>query len=124
MPPESIHSVIVFVGGSTFKTEMPASVTYGGGCTRFILSFKQPMFSDQQVQRLLLQLQTGRLAPTRATNVAHVQQLKQRHAPDAERKCPACGSAMALRTAKSGASAGRQFFGCSTFPKCKVMQKV
>ena len=124
VPPDTIHSVIVFVGGSTFKTEMPASVTYGGGCARFILSFTQPVFSDQQVQDLVLQLQTGRLAPTRATHVAHVQHLQERHAPNAERKCPACGSAMALRTAKAGAQAGKQFWGCSTFPKCRVMQKL
>ena len=124
VPPETIHSVIVFVGGSTFKTEMPANVTYGGGCVRFILSFTQPVFDTRQVQRLVQQLQTGRLAPTRATHTAHVQQLKERHNPQAERKCPQCGSAMALRTAKSGANAGKQFWGCSTFPKCRVIQKL
>ena len=88
VPPDTIHSVIVFVGGSTFKTEMPASVTYGGGCARFILSFTQPVFDDRQVQDLLLALRSGRMAPTRATHSAHVQQLKERHAPNAERKCP------------------------------------
>ena len=124
VPPETIHSVIVFVGGSTFKTEMPANVTYGGGCVRFILSFTQPVFDTRQVQRLVQQLQTGRLAPTRATHTAHVQQLKERHNPQAERKCPQCGSAMALRTAKSGANAGKQFWGCSTFPRCRVIQKL
>ena len=59
VPPEAIHSVVVFVGGSTFKTEMPANVTYGGGCVRFILSFTQPVFDTRQVQRLVQQLQTG-----------------------------------------------------------------
>ena len=124
VPPEAIHSVVVFVGGSTFKTEMPANVTYGGGCVRFILSFTQPVFDTRQVQRLVQQLQTGRLAPTRATHIAHVQQLKERHNPQAERKCPQCGSAMALRTAKSGANAGKQFWGCSSFPRCRVIQKL
>lgn len=124
VPELAIHSVIVFVGGSTFKTEMPANVTYGGGCVRFILSFTEPVFDDQQVQHLVQQLQTGRLAPTRATHNAHVQQLKERHNPDAERKCPKCGSAMVLRTAKADAQAGKQFWGCSTFPKCRVMQKL
>ncbi|HEY9208868.1 MAG: NERD domain-containing protein [Acidovorax soli] len=124
VPPETVHSVIVFVGGSTFKTEMPTSVTYGGGCVNYILSFTQPVFDTRQVQRLVQQLRTGRLAPTRATHVAHVQQLKERHAPNTERKCPQCGSTMALRTAKSGANAGKQFWGCSTFPKCRVMQKI
>ena len=116
--------MVVFVGGSTFKTDMPANVTYGGGCVRFILSFTQPVFDTRQVQRLVQQLQTGRLAPTRATHTAHVQQLKERHNPQAERKCPQCGSAMALRTAKSGANAGKQFWGCSTFPRCRVIQKL
>ncbi len=122
VPPESIHSVIVFVGGSTFKTDMPANVTHGGGCARFIQSFTQPIFDAQQVRDLVLELRAGRMAPTRATHVAHVQRLKERHAPDAERKCPACGSAMVLRTAKSGAQPGKQFWGCSTYPKCRVMQ--
>lgn len=122
MPPDTVHSVVVFVGGSTFKTEMPASVTYGGGCARFILSFTQPVFDDPQVQDMFLESRGGRMAPTRATHIAHVQQLKERHAPNAERKCPACGSAIALRIAKSGANAGRQFWGYSTFPKCSVMQ--
>ena len=124
VPPQSIHSVIVFVGDSTFKNEMPASVTHGAECVRFIRSFKTRLFSDTQVQDLRKQLKTGRRPPNRATHVAHVQQLKARHAPENQRKCPACGSALALRTAKSGANAGKQFFGCSTFPKCKIVQEV
>lgn len=35
--------------------------------------------------------------------------------------CPKCGSEMILRTAKSGANAGSQFWGCSTYPKCRGM---
>jgi len=33
--------------------------------------------------------------------------------------CPKCGSRMVLRTAKSGAHAGEQFWGCSRFPACR-----
>lgn len=33
--------------------------------------------------------------------------------------CPQCGSAMVLRTARKGANAGSQFWGCSTYPKCR-----
>lgn len=33
--------------------------------------------------------------------------------------CPKCGSIMILRTAKRGDKAGQQFWGCSTYPKCK-----
>ncbi|MBK8030706.1 MAG: DUF2726 domain-containing protein [Chloroflexi bacterium] len=35
--------------------------------------------------------------------------------------CPKCGSAMILRTSKSGGTAGTQFWGCSNFPKCRGM---
>jgi restriction system protein len=33
--------------------------------------------------------------------------------------CAKCGSPMVLRTAKRGANAGNQFWGCSTYPKCR-----
>ncbi len=33
--------------------------------------------------------------------------------------CPRCGAGMALRTARRGANQGNQFWGCSTFPKCR-----
>jgi restriction system protein len=33
--------------------------------------------------------------------------------------CPKCGEAMVLRTAKKGANAGSQFWGCSAYPACK-----
>lgn len=33
--------------------------------------------------------------------------------------CPKCGSAMVLRTAGRGRNAGRQFWGCSKFPRCR-----
>lgn len=32
--------------------------------------------------------------------------------------CPNCGSAMVGRTAKRGANAGSQFWGCSQYPRC------
>lgn len=33
--------------------------------------------------------------------------------------CPQCGKPMALRTAKSGKNAGKQFWGCTAYPECK-----
>lgn len=34
-------------------------------------------------------------------------------------RCPHCGRTMALRTAKSGPHAGRQFWGCTGYPECR-----
>lgn len=33
--------------------------------------------------------------------------------------CPVCASAMVLRTAKRGANAGSEFWGCAKYPACK-----
>ena len=38
--------------------------------------------------------------------------------------CPKCGKTMVLRTAKSGKSAGKQFWGCSGYPDCKGVMNV
>jgi predicted RNA-binding Zn-ribbon protein involved in translation (DUF1610 family) len=34
-------------------------------------------------------------------------------------KCPKCGTDMVLRTAKSGANQGKQFWGCRNYPNCR-----
>ena len=33
--------------------------------------------------------------------------------------CPLCSSSMVKRTARNGSNAGGEFWGCSTFPKCR-----
>ena len=38
--------------------------------------------------------------------------------------CPECGSKMVLRTAKQGKFAGNQFWGCTSFPKCKKIVQI
>nr|MCR5042363.1 NERD domain-containing protein [Clostridia bacterium] len=39
-------------------------------------------------------------------------------------KCPLCGSDLILRTGKRGAYAGRQFYGCSSYPRCRYIRNV
>jgi hypothetical protein len=124
VPLETIHSVVTFVGGSTFKTDMPRNVTQGAGFISYIKSFRQPVFAEHQVEGLLRKLASGRLAPSFAVHREHVQNLNKRANPNAERRCPKCGSPLVLRTVKSGDKAGQQFWGCSTYPKCRVMQTV
>ncbi|SDF37629.1 Nuclease-related domain-containing protein [Pseudomonas seleniipraecipitans] len=101
---EHLHSVITFVGGSTFKTEMPANVTQGIGFVRYIKSFQQPVFSEADVDAMRHTLKTGRRAPTLATHREHAQNLKRRSDPTAERQCPKSGSALVIRTCKTGAN--------------------
>ena len=38
--------------------------------------------------------------------------------------CPRCGAELILRTAKKGVNAGKQFYGCSAFPKCRYIKNI
>ena len=38
--------------------------------------------------------------------------------------CPKCGVPMVLRTAGKGEQAGRQFYGCPNYPKCREIRPV
>lgn len=41
----------------------------------------------------------------------------------AKKLCPRCGSELVLRIAKQGENKGKQFYGCSSFPKCRYIEK-
>jgi hypothetical protein len=43
---------------------------------------------------------------------------------DDQKVCPKCESEMLLRTARKGGSASSQFWGCSTYPRCRYTMSV
>ena len=117
---QQFHSLVVFVGDSTFKTEMPENVTYGRGYVRFIKSKKQPVLSETEVDAILSKIGGRMLTRSIKTNSEHVKHVK--HIVSEKKKenmCPKCGSPMVLREAKNGQNTGKQFLGCSRYPKCK-----
>lgn len=124
LSPEKIHSVVIFVGGSEFKTNMPANVTYASGYISYIKSKTAILISSADVEAVTNAISAARKTPSLATNREHVQHVQRRLDPDAPRSCPNCGERMVLRTTKTGEFAGRKFWGCSAFPKCRTIQKV
>jgi restriction system protein len=44
--------------------------------------------------------------------------------PAAAPTCPTCGKPMVRRTARRGAQAGKAFWGCSGFPKCRTTMPI
>ena len=38
--------------------------------------------------------------------------------------CPRCGGKLVLRTAKRGPNAGKHFYGCSNYPKCRYISDI
>jgi len=45
---------------------------------------------------------------------------QQENAPN----CPDCGAPMKRRKARTGPNAGKEFWGCATYPKCKGIQEI
>ena len=66
-----MHSVVVFVGDSTFKTSMPENVTRGFGYIRYIKSKKDRVLTPRQVASVVKQVASGRLKASFATERAH-----------------------------------------------------
>ncbi len=75
--PEKIFSVIVFVGDATFKTPMPANVTYPRGYIKFIKSQKNIILSETEVQKTIEMIESGRLERSLKTHREHVQHVKK-----------------------------------------------
>lgn len=71
-----MHSVVVFVGDSTFKTPMPANVTQGLGYVRFIKSHRESVLSPEQVAEVREKVASGRLKASFATNRAHARHVR------------------------------------------------
>lgn len=118
---EQIHSVVVFVGDSTFKTPMPENVTYGFGYIRYIKSKVRHVLSSPEVAEIINKIETGRLTPSLRTHlehVAHVQEIKS--SKQNSFMCPRCGAQMILRTVKKGQKEGEKFWGCTAYPTCRV----
>ncbi|ELB2283210.1 NERD domain-containing protein [Vibrio alginolyticus] len=121
---EHLHSVIVFIGDSTFKTEMPPNVTYARGSIRYIQQFNDVVFSDNDYARLTESINRLKLKRGVITDLKHRKHVKEVVASKvSSNECPRCGSEMVLRETKCGENIGKQFWGCSTFPKCRAVKQ-
>ncbi|MHB8804387.1 MAG: topoisomerase DNA-binding C4 zinc finger domain-containing protein [Coriobacteriia bacterium] len=44
--------------------------------------------------------------------------------PSSARPCPRCGADLVIRRASRGANAGSNFWGCSSYPKCRYTEDI
>ncbi|MDY0095885.1 MAG: NERD domain-containing protein [Candidatus Vecturithrix sp.] len=114
-------SIVMFWGECEFKTPLPPNVM-SRGYTSYIKSHTAVVFSDQEVQEIAVALRDGMLPKSWTTRRQHVASLKERFSSITH--CPKCGSPLVLRTVKSGANAGSQFYGCTKYPACRHVAKL
>jgi len=77
LPETKVKSLIVFVGGSTFKTTMPENVTKGFGCIRYLKGDNQRILTEVEIEKIIKTIAQNRLAPGLKTHKAHVQHVKR-----------------------------------------------
>jgi hypothetical protein len=74
---KQMHSLVVFVGDSEFKTSMPDNVIYGGRFVQFIQSQKTKLLSPKQVLETSQAIEAHRLRRGFKTQRAHVLHVKR-----------------------------------------------
>lgn len=115
LPEDRFHSIVFFIGESTFKTPMPANVV-NERLAGHIGSYRQMILSPEEVSSTFQRLQQLKAEPGH-TRAAHLDSLKTRH--NSSTTCPKCGAPLVTRTARKGVNAGNQFLGCTQYPKCR-----
>jgi ssDNA-binding Zn-finger/Zn-ribbon topoisomerase 1 len=118
--PRCLHSVVVFVGSSRFKTPMPPNVLSRRELVPYIRSKTDVLLSDSQVEDSLRALRRSG-ASNVITGRRHVRNLRENRTNPT---CPRCGQAMVPRTAARGSNAGGQFWGCAGYPQCRATKDV
>ena len=122
---DSIFSVIIFIGDSTFKTKMPDNVTFARGGIEYIKSKQEGIFTNDEVADIIEQIESGRLECGFKTNRQHVKHVKAIVEQKSDIKsCTKCGSEMVLRKGTKGKNVGNEFWGCSSFPKCRNISEI
>lgn len=115
-----VHSLVVFVGDSHFKTKIPDNVTYGMGYIRYIQSKTDIVLTEAKKLTVIETIESGRLTRSLKTNREHIQHVKEIIAEKANQQlCPKCGSKMIKREVKKGTNKGNLFWGCVTYPMCR-----
>lgn len=124
IPHGYFKSVVVFVGDSKFKTDMPDNVVHIRNFIRHIKSYQAYVIQDEQVPEITAVIQEWAGTVTDEQRRQHVKNLRRNRQPvqahSSAPACPRCGQAMVLRTSRKD---GSQFWGCSGYPKCRGTRK-
>jgi restriction system protein len=113
-----IHSVIVFWGDCTFKTQMPENVL-NNEYTPYIKSKKQVLLSDYEVNNFATMLSILKKHTPVFSGLQHVNDLKKRYA--STKICPKCGGMLVEKTARI---TNEKFLGCQKYPYCHYTKRI
>ena len=79
LPPGAIRTLVVFVGDSEFKTDVPGGVFDLQGAIQYVRGSTAEIMSQNRMQFCVGRLETHRLSVSGQTDVEHVESLERRH---------------------------------------------
>jgi restriction system protein len=113
---KSIFNVVVFAGGSAFKTDMPENVLELHELLPYIKLQTKIFFTNEKVEAFSQKLRDY-IDHTPDKEEDHLKNLANNRLHPT---CPKCGKLMVLRRGPGG---GSEFWGCPNFPGCRVTKK-
>lgn len=116
-------SAVVFSGYATkLKIESKSFVGYIGDLQRYIKSFKEEIYTEEQITEIANKLKVLSLHGLFLKS-KHIKGIKQRMEVYDEKVnnmvCPKCGSKLVERSGQYG-----KFLGCSSYPNCKFKKNI
>ena len=117
MTAEKASNVMVICSGKftqdaeKFAKDKPIELIEGTQLLELVKSVQQGVASREIVKENTIQ---------ERTEPEKISSENKQESPKSE--CPKCGSELLLRKAKKGPKAGSEFYGCSSFPKCRHTQ--
>ena len=119
-------SVVVFSERCTLKkvtvTERRTAVVKRDelyGVLREIWRKFPDALDDEKVEALYNRLQPLTVVGESA-KLAHTEAVQKNR----QSTCPKCGGQLVLRTARKGENAGKQFYGCGNYPRCRYIRNL
>ena len=107
---QQIFSIVVFVGSSTFKTEMPENVINGPRLIKTIKSKGQQVILRTDVPMIVSKIEAERLMPSKEATKAVIEPGKEIEKQNANYR-PRCGHPMVERKANNGINRGKKILG-------------
>jgi len=129
---ENAHKVIIITStyfskeARAFAKNKPVELIDGDLLAKMVSKVKvnpEELPSQAQVEVPVENVESNESTPVAAVETNKPSPISDSNtAPEQEEPkhpCPRCGSHLVLREAKKGKNAGKKFYGCSTYPKCR-----